>query len=101
LDKSRGDAAGNSLCDIALQRANWGDFMNFKKIYAAGLVARTIGQARSDNPYYRSENLPAETAAAYRAWQIKAETWELGWCEQDTRLNNNRCGSHVFDNLAG
>ncbi|HSB96529.1 MAG TPA: CrpP-related protein [Spongiibacteraceae bacterium] len=63
--------------------------MSFKKIYIAGLEARINGQKLSENPYYSSENLPADTAAAYRAWQVKAETWESGWCEQERVLSEN------------
>lgn len=60
--------------------------MSFEKIHNAGVMARLIGKGPRDNPYYQSENLPADSAAAYRAWQMKAEAWERGWQEQDRRL---------------
>lgn len=61
--------------------------MSFKQIYNEGGMARTMGGSRRDNPYYQSENLPvSESPAAYRAWQMKAEAWELGWLEQDQLL---------------
>lgn len=60
--------------------------MSFENIHNAGVVARLIGKGAGDNPYYRSENLPGDSAAAYRAWQMKAEAWERGWMEQDRRL---------------
>ena len=61
--------------------------MSFKQIHNDGAVARKMGRSRRENPYYESENLPAsESAAAYRAWQMKAEAWECGWLEQDQLL---------------
>lgn len=60
--------------------------MSFEDIHNAGVMARLVGKGPRDNPYYQSENLPADSAAAYRAWQMKAEAWELGWQEQDRRL---------------
>lgn len=60
--------------------------MSFENIHNAGVVARLIGRDVRDNPYYQSENLPGDSAAAYRAWQMKAEAWERGWSDQDRRL---------------
>jgi hypothetical protein len=46
-----------------------------------------MGRPLRDNPYYQSENLPvSESAALYRAWQMKAEAWEKGWRSQDDIL---------------
>jgi hypothetical protein len=62
--------------------------MGFNQIHNDGTVARTMGQSLRENPYYRSENLPvSESAAVYRAWQMKAEAWEQGWREQDQALS--------------
>jgi hypothetical protein len=61
--------------------------MSFKQIYTDGVEARTMGRTLRDNPWYQSENLPvSESAAVYRAWQMKAEAWEQGWREQDQLL---------------
>jgi hypothetical protein len=62
--------------------------MNFKQIHNDGGMARTQDFTLRDNPYYRSENLPeSESAALYRAWQMKAEAWEQGWRERDQALD--------------
>lgn len=62
--------------------------MNFKQIHNEGGMARMQGLALCDNPYYRSENLPeSESAALYRAWQMKTEAWEQGWSERDQALD--------------
>jgi hypothetical protein len=62
--------------------------MNFKQLHNDGGMARIQGHTLRDNPYYRSENLPAsESAALYRAWQMKAEAWEQGWRERDQALD--------------
>jgi hypothetical protein len=48
-----------------------------------------MGGSLRDNPFYRSENLPtSESAAVYRAWQMKAEAWERGWTDQDQLMNS-------------
>lgn len=60
--------------------------MNFKQIYNAGIMARTDGKSLRDNPYYESDNLPSNSAAAYRAWQMKAEAWERGWNDRDAQV---------------
>jgi hypothetical protein len=60
--------------------------MSFKQIYNAGVAARIVGKSARDNPYYQSENLPSDTAAAYRAWQMKAEAWERGWNDRDAQM---------------
>lgn len=60
--------------------------MNFKQIHNAGMMARTVGKSLRDNPYYQSENLPSNSAAAYRAWQMKAEAWEHGWNDRDAQV---------------
>src|SRR6478736_7153270 len=58
--------------------------MSFEQIHNDGGVARMQGLTLGENPYYRSENLPgSESAALYRAWQMKAEAWEQGWRERD------------------
>jgi hypothetical protein len=57
--------------------------MSFKQLYSDGVAARCGGKTMLENPFYRPENLPVETASAYRAWQIKAEAWEQGWRAQD------------------
>lgn len=65
--------------------------MSFKQIHNEGVVARIVGKGLRDNPYYESDNLPkSESAAAYRAWQMRAEAWELGWAEQEELLNPPR-----------
>jgi hypothetical protein len=62
--------------------------MSFSQIHNEGVMARTMGRAQRENPYYESENLPtSESAAVYRAWQMKAEAWEQGWRDQDEILN--------------
>jgi hypothetical protein len=62
--------------------------MSFKQIYNDGGMARADGRSLRENPYYQSENLPvSESAALYRAWQMKAEAWEQGWRERDQALD--------------
>lgn len=63
--------------------------MSFSQIHNEGVMARTMGRPQRENPYYESENLPvSESAAAYRAWQMRAEAWEQGWRDQDEILNS-------------
>jgi hypothetical protein len=63
--------------------------MSFKQIHNEGSMARGLGRSLRENPYYQSENLPvSESAAAYRAWQMKAEAWEQGWRERDQALES-------------
>lgn len=62
--------------------------MSFNQIHNDGGVARSQGLTQRENPYYRSEYLPdSESAAQYRAWQMKAEAWEQGWRERDQELD--------------
>lgn len=62
--------------------------MSFKHIHDEGALARGAGKSLRDNPYCQCENLPvSQSAAAYRAWQMRVEAWEFGWAEQEKLFN--------------
>lgn len=68
--------------------------MSFKQIYNDGVAAHRAGKTLLENPFYRPENLPVETASAYRAWQIKAEAWEQGFRSQQAD-KKSKCVSTI------
>jgi hypothetical protein len=48
-----------------------------------GAEARARGANLFDNPFYRSEAMPAQTEQALEEWQADAEAWEAGWRLED------------------
>jgi hypothetical protein len=45
----------------------------------AGANARAFGRSEFDNPYYKTDNLPATTREPLEKWAVKAEAWHVGW----------------------
>ena len=48
-----------------------------------GANARARGASMFDNPYYRSELMPAQTGGSIEAWTAQVEAWHLGWAMED------------------
>ncbi|GAB2182689.1 hypothetical protein DLREEDagrD3_29120 [Denitratisoma sp. agr-D3] len=53
--------------------------MIIEEIQKAGANARAMGASLLDNPYYKSEAMPAATGESIQDWQAKAKNWEFGW----------------------
>ncbi len=44
-----------------------------------GALARAAGRSLFDNPYLKSENMPAATGDTIEDYQAKHDAWHLGW----------------------
>lgn len=52
------------------------------KVFNAGIIARSQGKSFLDNPFLKTENLPAQTGQSVESWNEKAQAWRDGWeCE--------------------
>ena len=53
-----------------------------------GANACAIGlSSKLDNPFYKPENMPAQTGESLEDWQAKAEAWNLGF-EMDNSIRS-------------
>jgi hypothetical protein len=51
-----------------------------------GANARARGASMFDNPFYRSELMPAQTGRSLEEWTAQVEAWHLGWSMQDAMI---------------
>lgn len=58
------------------------------EIIQAGANARASGQSMFDNPYLRSEELPAQSGISLEVWQSRHDAWHHGYEMEDmVRMN--------------
>lgn len=53
------------------------------ELQKAGATARAARRCELDNPFYKSENMPAATGESIEAWNAKCEAWDFGWKMED------------------
>jgi hypothetical protein len=56
----------------------------------AGANARAMRKTQSDNPYYRSDQMPAATGQDVEEWNALAEAWNFGWQMEDVIRKRER-----------
>lgn len=53
------------------------------EIQKAGANARALGTCVTDNPYYKTDQMPAVTGQTVEDWNKKVEAWDFGWKMED------------------
>lgn len=48
-----------------------------------GAAARAANQSRFENPFLKSENMPAATGETVEEWTAKWRAWGIGWQAED------------------
>jgi hypothetical protein len=48
-----------------------------------GARARALGRSQFDNPFLKSENMPAATGHSLEEWNAKRDAWQMGWTIED------------------
>lgn len=61
-----------------------------ESVQQAGANARALGLVELDNPYYKSENIPAATGETIEQWSAKHDAWELGWLMEDAMRSSDQ-----------
>lgn len=52
-------------------------------IQKRGANARALGMSQLDNPFLKSDAMPAATGENIWHWQEKHDLWDLGWHLED------------------
>lgn len=53
------------------------------EIQKAGATARSFGRSQFDNPYLKTETMPATSGDTIDEWKGKHDAWHLGWSMED------------------
>lgn len=57
--------------------------MDANEIQLFGANARARGESYFDNPYLKTEALPAYSGLSVQEWSRRHDLWELGWRMED------------------
>lgn len=50
-----------------------------EEIQLQGANSYAISGSKGRNPFYKSENMPAQTGEEIEVWNLKADAWEFGF----------------------
>jgi hypothetical protein len=44
-----------------------------------GAIAKALGRSQIDNPFLKTENMPAATGELIEIWNAKRDAWQMGY----------------------